>query len=109
MDHGPESIGRRPHFLSRMVPLADLINKPVQRLYYPPYHSKYNPIERCWGILELPWNGTQLIDAETMLGWAKQMTGNGIHPIVALSYKIYQKGVSLGQAAMQAVAARLKR
>ena len=21
-------------------------------LYYPPYHSKYNPVERCWGILE---------------------------------------------------------
>src|SRR4029453_11993191 len=38
--------------------------------YHPPYHSKYNPIERCWGILELQWNGAKLIDAETMLGWA---------------------------------------
>ena len=34
--------------------------------------SKYNPIERCWGILELKWNGTKLSDAETMLEWAKR-------------------------------------
>jgi Rhodopirellula transposase DDE domain len=109
MDNGPESSGRRTQFLSRMVQLADLINKPIQLLYYPPYHSKYNPIERCWGILELQWNGTKLIDAETMLGWAKQMTWKGIHPIVALSHRVYQKGISLGKAAMQAVEARLQR
>ncbi|CDN10691.1 Mobile element protein [Richelia intracellularis] len=26
-------------------------------LYYPPYHSKYNPIEGCWDILHQHWNG----------------------------------------------------
>ena len=109
MDNGPESSGRRTQFLSRMVQLADLINKPIQRLYSPPYHSKDHPIERCWGLLELQWNGTKLIEAETMLGWAKQMTWKGIHPIVALSHKVYQKGIALGKAAMQAVEARLKR
>jgi len=50
MDNGPESSGRRTQFLHRMVQLADAIQKPIQLLYYPPYHSKYNPIERCWGI-----------------------------------------------------------
>src|SRR3989454_3188334 len=109
MDNGPESSGRRTQFLHRMGQRADAIHKPIQLLYDPPYHSKYHPIERCWGILELQWNGTKLIDAETMLGWAKQMTWKGIHPIVALSNKMYQKGVSLGKAAMQAVEARLKR
>jgi len=53
MDNGPESSGRRTQFLHRMVQLVDTIGKPFQLLYYPPYHSKYNPIERCWGILEL--------------------------------------------------------
>jgi hypothetical protein len=67
MDNGPERSGRRTPFLYRMVQRADAIHKPIQLLYYPPYHSKYNPIERCWGILELPWNGTKLIDAETMV------------------------------------------
>ncbi len=90
MDNGPESSGRRTQLLSRMVQLADIITKPIQLLYYPPYHSKYNPIERCWGILELQWNGAKLIDVETMLGWAKQMTWKGLHPVVELSRKVYR-------------------
>jgi hypothetical protein len=109
MDNGPESRGRRTPLLSRMVQLAALSNKPMPRRYSPPSHSKYHPIERCGGLLELPWKGTKLIDAETMLGWAKQMPWKGIHPLVALSHKRYQKGIALGKAAMQAVEARLKR
>jgi hypothetical protein len=35
MDNGPESSGRRTQFLYRMVQLADVINKPIQLLYYP--------------------------------------------------------------------------
>src|SRR2546427_6593672 len=53
MDNGPESSGKRTQFLQRMVAFCDAIGKPIQLLYYPPYHSKYNPIERCWGLLEL--------------------------------------------------------
>ena len=109
MDNGPESSGRRTQFLSRMVELSESIHRPIQLLYYPPYHSKYNPIERCWGILELKWNGTKLIDAETMLGWAKKITWKGLHPVVNLSRKVYEKGISLSKAAMAVVEARLKR
>jgi len=109
MDNGPESSGRRTQFLHRMVQLADDIHKPIQLLYSPPSHSKYHPIERCWGILELKWNGTKLIDAETMVEWAKRMTWKGLSPVVELSHKVYQKGISLGKAAMQAVEKRLER
>jgi hypothetical protein len=49
------------------VAFGDGIGKPIQLLYYPPYHRKDNPIERRWGILELPWNGTKLVDVETMV------------------------------------------
>lgn len=109
MDNGPESSGRRTHFLQRMVAFCDAIGKPIQLLYYPPYHSKYNPIERCWGILELHWNGTKLVDVETMVAWATSMTWKGIHPLVQLSRKVYQKGVTLSKRAMRAVEARLER
>ncbi|HMV06544.1 MAG TPA: hypothetical protein PKA30_13465 [Accumulibacter sp.] len=34
------------------VEFADHIGKSIRLLNYPPYHSKYNPVERCWGILE---------------------------------------------------------
>ena len=109
IDNGPESSGRRTQFLGRMVQFVDAVGKPVQLLYYPPYHSKYNPIERCWGILEVHWNGTQLVDCETMLEWAKSMTWKGLHPVVELSRQVYQKGIRLGKAAMGVVETRLKR
>jgi hypothetical protein len=109
IDNGPESSGVRTQFLKRMVQFADAIGKPIQLLYYPPYHSKYNPIERCWGVLEQHWNGTQLVDVETMLQWARTMTWKGLRPVVELSRKAYQKGVSLSKAAMRAVEARLER
>jgi hypothetical protein len=108
-DNGPESNGRRTQFLKRMVEFADYTGKSIQLLYYPPYHSKYNPIERCWGILEQHWNGAKLVDVDAMLGWAKSMTWKGIRPTVELSRKLYQKGVSLSKAAMQEVEARLER
>ncbi len=109
MDNGPESSGVRTQFLSRLVHLVDTSGKPFQLLYYPPYHSKDNPIERCWGILELHWNGPQLCDVNTMLEWAKRMTWKGLKLLVKLSRKVYAKGVTLGKAAMQAVEARLER
>ena len=109
MDNGPESRGRHTQFLSRMVQFADVINRPIHLLYYPPYHSKYNPIERCWGILELKWNGAKLLDVETMLGWAKKMTWKGLQPGVERSRHVYTKGIALGKVAMAAVEARLKR
>jgi transposase len=109
MDTGPESSGVRTQFLHRMVQLVDTIRKPMQLLYHPPYHSKYNPIERCWGILELHWNGTQLRDTDTMLEWAKSMTWKGLKPVVELSRQMYAKGVKLSKTAMRAVEERLER
>ena len=109
IDNGPESSGVRTQFLHRMVQWVDAIGKPVQLLYFPPYHSKYNPIERCWGILELHWNGALLTDVETMLGWAKTMTWKGLAPVVELTRKSYQKGIRLTKAAMKKIEARLER
>jgi hypothetical protein len=109
VDNGPENSGVRTQFLNRMVSFADAITKPIQLLYYPPYHSKYNPIERCWGILEQHWNGTKLTDVETMLGWAQSMTWKGIHPVINLSKKAYEKGISLSDKAMKEIEKRLER
>lgn len=109
MDNGPESSGVRTQFLKRMVVFSDDIGKPVQLLYYPPYHSKYNPIERCWGILEMHWNGAKLVDVNTMLQWAKSMTWKGLKPIVKISHKVYKKGISLSKAVMRTIEKRLKR
>lgn len=108
-DNGPESSGVRTQFLKRMVDFVDHIGLPVQLLYYPPYHSKYNPIERCWGILAQHGNGALLVDADTMLAWAKSMTWKGLRPVVELNRTIYRKAVRLSKKAMQTIAARLER
>jgi len=109
VDNGPESSGSRTQFLKRMVEWVDQIGIPVQLLYYPPYHSKYNPIERCWGILEQHWNGAKLTDTPTLLAWASSMTWKGLHPIIDLSHKHYQKGISLTKKQMRPIESRLQR
>jgi hypothetical protein len=55
------------------------------------------------------WNGTKLVDVETMLAGAKSMTWKRLHPVVTLSRKVYQKGIALGQKALQEVEHRLER
>lgn len=109
IDNGPEISGVRTQFLKRMVEFVEQTGKPVQLLYYPPYHSKYNPIERCWGILELHWNGAKLVDVETMLKWAQSMTWKGLQPIINLSNRIYEKGVSLTKKVMREIEKKLER
>ena len=61
----------------------------VQLAYYPPYHSKYNPIERVWGVLKNHWNGSLLDTVETVLNFAQTMTWNGQNPVVKLVEKTY--------------------
>lgn len=109
MDNGPESSGVRTQFLKRIVEFTEMIGKPMQLLYFPPYHSKYNPIERCWGALELHWNGTLLSDANIMMKWAQTMLWKGIHPIVDISTRIYKKGISITKKAMKVIEKRLRR
>lgn len=108
-DNGPESNGRRTQFLRRMVQLADLTGKRIHLVYYPPYHSKYNPIERCWAALEHHWRGTLLSTVEKTLNWAKTMTWKGIHPTVTLCRKVYNKGVRVTGQALRDIGARLSR
>ena len=109
VDNGSETSGIRTQFLKRIVNFADWTGKSIHLLYFPPYHSKYNPIERCWGILEQHWNGALLRDVETMLAWGKSMTWKGLKPIVNLSQEIYQKGISLTQKEMKEIERRLER
>jgi hypothetical protein len=108
-DNGPESSGRRTPCLRRMVAFCEGIGQPRQRLYDPPSHRQYNPIERCGGLLAWPGNGTTWVDVATMGAWATSMPWTGIHPLVTLSRQVDQKGVPLSQRAMQVVAARLER
>jgi transposase len=108
-DNGPENHSRRTQFMQRLVAFVQQYHLTVRLAYYPPYHSKYNPIERCWGILENHWNGALLDSIDTVLQFPKTMTWSGKHPVVALVTATYQTGVTLTKDAMEAVEARLQR
>ncbi len=78
-----------------MVELSQAINLRIRLIYYPPYHSKYNRIERCWAALENYWNGAILDSVETAVQWAANMTWKGISPIVHRVEAIYEKGIKV--------------
>jgi Rhodopirellula transposase DDE domain len=101
LDNGPENHSRRSQFLLRMIRLAQEEQMTVVPAYYPPYHSKYNPIERCWGILENYWRGELLDSEEAVLGYAAKMTYNGKHPRVEKKAKQYNTGVRLSRQGLE--------
>ena len=109
LDNGPEIASCRTQFMKRVVAFVDRHRVAVELVYLPPYHSKYNPIERCWGILEQHWNGTLLHSVEQALRWAGTMTWRTIHPLIREVTTIYERGVRLTKTAFGPIATRLIR
>jgi len=109
LDNGPESHSHRTQFMFRLVQFVQQTGVAVRLAYYPPYHSKYNPIERCWGILEMHWNGTLLDSREAVRRFTASMTWKGAHPVVEMVTTTYHTGVTLTKDAMAAVEDHLTR
>src|SRR5512147_1620462 len=109
LDNGPKNSGRRTQFLKRMVQFADWSGLTIRLVYYPPYHSKYNPIERCWSALEKKWNGVLLNSLEVVLQCARRMTWKGQHPVVKHLRGEYPGGVRVTAREMRLYNARLRR
>jgi transposase len=109
LDNGPENHSRRTQFMQRLLQFVQRYHINVRLAYYPPYHSKYNPVERCWGILEQHWNGALLDSVEAVIQYATSMTWKGVPSVVQLVTTAYQTGVKLSKEAMEAVEAQLQR
>lgn len=91
LDGGSATRSNRSQFIKRIVELAKEIGLKIRLIYYPPYHSKYNPIERCWAALENYWHGAILGSVESALGWVVNMTWKGLIPIVYFVSRTYEK------------------
>jgi hypothetical protein len=109
LDNGPKNSGTRTQWLKRLVEFADWSGLEIRLVYYPPYHSKYNPIEHCWGILEQKWGGVLLNSLKVILQQARRMTWCGQHPVVKRITGDYPNGVRLSKAEMKPYEARLQR
>jgi hypothetical protein len=109
LDNGPENSGQRSQWLWRLVRLAQKYQWVIVLAYYPPYHSKYNPIERWWGILENYWRG-ELLDSEAaVLGYAGNVSYHGQRPRIHRNGKRYPIGVKRTAAQKRRLEERLKR
>jgi len=102
LDNGPENSSRRTQFIKRALDFVNDHGVRVRLAYYPPYHSKYNPVERTHGALEQYWNGMLLTDTQTTIKIAQNMTWKGRHPVVTLVSQVYETGVKLTKKAMAA-------
>lgn len=108
-DNGPENSSRRTQFMKRIVEFAKKYELNIRLAYYPPYHSKYNPIERTWAVLENHWNGSILDEIETALNFASNMTWKGKNPIVKFVTKTYETGIKLTKKSMSEIEKQILR
>ncbi|MBX9682052.1 MAG: transposase [Gemmataceae bacterium] len=110
LDNGPNNSGARTQFLKRLVEFADGSGLTLRLVYYPPYHSKYNPIEHCWSSLEKKWNGELLNGLQIVLRCALRMFWKGKHPTVEQLAGDYPEGVRIkGRAEKRELESRLQR
>jgi len=100
-DNGSENNGVRTQWLRRLVEFSVQHRVIVRLACYPPYHSKYNPVERVFGVLENYWNGDPLLSVDHALGMSAAMTYKGIHPTSIFIARNYAKGVSLSKKEMK--------
>jgi hypothetical protein len=109
LDNGPKNSGVTRKFLRRIVEFSDWSGLEVRLVYYPPYHSKYNPIERCWSSLQHKWNGVLLTCWEVVRACALRMTWQGEHPAVHHIAHNYDDEVAVTNPEMKRINDRLQR
>lgn len=109
LDNGPKNSGVTRKYLRRLVEFADWSGLEFRLVYYPRYHSKYNPIERCWSSLQKKGNGVLLTCWEVVRARALRMTWKGNHPEVHRLDAGYETESPVSNQAMKAIEARLQR
>ena len=92
-DNGPECASKRTRYMHRLLLFADMFDIEIELAYYPPYHSKYNPIERIWARLENIWKGDLLNSIEKCINYMNCMTWKGVKTEAYLIEKEYKTGI----------------
>lgn len=95
LDNGPENSSRRKLWIKCLHELAIKYNIVIELVYYPPYHSKYNKIERYWARLQISWNGLIIDTLDKLITIIKRVTWKSINTKVYLNTKEYQKGIEI--------------
>lgn len=70
-------------------------------MYYPPYHSKYNLIERFWSRLQIFWNKIIIDTEEKLLEVLNKVTWKSITCTGDISFENYEKGIKISDDVME--------
>ena len=101
LDNGPENSSRRSLWLKKLTDLAVKYNIVIQLVYYPPYCSKYNKIERVWATVQMKWRRILIDSLELLINCLNEIKWNGIKMVAKLSTKVYEKGIKVSDYDME--------
>ena len=101
LDNGPENSSRRKLWLKSLVKLSKKYNLVIQLVYYPPYHSKYNKIERVWARIQMQWRQITINSSDLLINSLNKITWKGINIKGKLSLFKYEKGIKISDYEME--------
>ena len=101
LDNGPENSSRRKLWLKKIVKLSIKYNLIIQLVYYPPYHSKYNKIERVWAHIQMEWRRITIDSLDLLIDCLNKMKWKGIDIKGNLSMNKYEKGIKVSDYEME--------
>lgn len=105
-DGGGSNGSRNRLWKYHLQKLSDETGLSISVCHYPPGTSKWNKIEhRMFSFISLNWKGQPLVNFETvvnLIGGTKTRTGLRVNS--QLDTKVYEKGVKISEAEMEALA-----
>ena len=100
LDNGPENSSKRTLWIKCLIGLVKKYHISIELVYYPPYHSKYNMIERYWARLQLSWSGLIINTVDKLIEIINKVTWKGNKTLAKLITKEYKKGISINKQEM---------
>lgn len=97
LDNGPENSSRRKLWIKCLYELSIKYDIVIELVYYPPYHSKYNKIERYWARLQMSWSGLIIDTLDKLITTIKRVTWKDINTKAYLNTEEYQKGIEVSK------------
>ena len=97
LDNGPENSSKRTLWIKCLIGLVKKYHISIELVYYPPYHSKYNMIERYWARLQLSWSGLIINTVDKLIEIINKVTWKGNKTLAKLITKEYKKGISINK------------
>ncbi|MBI9095137.1 MAG: ISAzo13 family transposase [Sphaerochaeta sp.] len=102
-DGGGSNSSRSYKFRQELQELSDRIGREIRIAHYPPYSSKWNPIEHLlFCHISRGWNGMVFNDAsEMVLAAMRVTTTTGLKVYASLKTQQYEKGIKASESFLQ--------